>query len=134
MQYIGIGEFGNIYISEDGNTKNAIVFLLNKESGEVRGALFHPNIGDISLVYGNDNAGLKKIKDKHPEVIDNLQEIIELMQIQKESENRIKLYSERFFAVVSKDFCGVKRDAWLLTAFEKKNSVSNNRMDTVETP
>ena len=34
---------------------------------------------------------------------------------------------------LSKDYYGKKRDAWLLTDFEKKNSASDNTMDTAGT-
>lgn len=55
------------------------------------------------------------------------------MEIVSESDNRIKLESDGYYAVISKDYFGKKRDAWLLTAFEKKNSASDNAMDTVGT-
>lgn len=49
------------------------------------------------------------------------------------SGNRIKLDSPTHFAVVSKEIFGTPRDKWLLTAYEKKNSASDNTMDTVGT-
>lgn len=55
------------------------------------------------------------------------------MEIVSESDNRIKLESDGYYAVISKDYFGKKGDAWLLTAFEKKNSASDNTMDTVGT-
>ena len=41
--------------------------------------------------------------------------------------------SDTHFAVVSRDYLGNDRSPWLLTAFEKKNSVLDNTMDTGET-
>ena len=128
-----IGEFGPIYEQFRGKPKEAVKFLMKKKTGEAVGALNHKDIGDISIVYGNDKAGLKKIAVKHPEVLDILQDILDEATIVQQSENRIKLESDRYFAVISKDYLGKPRDPWLLTSFEKKNSVPDNTMDTDET-
>ena len=128
-----VGPFGRIYRQFKGKAKEAIQFLLGKKEGEAVGALSHPEIGDISLVWGNSKAGLEKIASKHPEVLDNLQEIINDMKVVSTSENRIKLESDTHFAVVSREYLGKPRDQWLLTAYEKKNSAFGNTMDTGET-
>ncbi len=131
---IGSGVFGDIYDQFKGRAKAAIDFLMRKKSGEAVGALHHKDIGYIDLVWGDAKAGLQKIMDKHPEVIDNLQDIIDNMKIAQTSDNRIKLESATHFAVVSRDWLGEKRTPWLLTAYEKKeSSVTNNRMDTADT-
>ncbi len=132
-QPIGKGAFGNIYDQFKGKAKTAIDFLRKIKSGEAIGALHHKDIGDISLIWGNKKAGLEKILAKHPEVVDKLQTIIDEMDVVSESDNRIKLESPTHFAVVSKEYEGQPRDKWLLTAYEKKNSVSDNTMDTDET-
>lgn len=130
------GQFGKIFRQFVGKTKEAIDFLLKQKTGEAIGALSHKDIGEISLVYGNDKAGLKKIAEKHPEVLEDLQGIIDGMEIVKQSDNRIKLESDTHFAVVSRDYEGTPRTPWLLSAFEKKgkeNSAPDNTMDTGET-
>lgn len=135
VKSVGNGPFGNIYDQFKGKVKEAIEFLKNKKSGEALGALHHKDIGDISLVWGNKSAGLEKILNKHPEVIDDLQEILDGMSIIQESDNRIKLESATHFAVVSKEFNGEPREKWLLTAFEKKEkSASGGSMDIVPKP
>ncbi|MGM9859858.1 MAG: hypothetical protein ACI31C_03790, partial [Muribaculaceae bacterium] len=128
---IGEGEFGPIFDQFKGDAKNAIALLKLLESGEVSGALHHKDVGDIDLVWGNDKAGLAKIINKHPEVLNDLQSIIDNMQVIKESDNRIKLESDTHFAVISKEFKGTPRGKWLLTAFEKKETSepANSRMD-----
>lgn len=128
-----ISEFGPIYEQFRGKPKEAVEFLMEKKTGEAVGALNHKDIGDISIVYGNEKAGLKKIAVKHPEVLDILQDILDEATIVQQSENRIKLESGRYFAVISKDYLGKPRAPWLLTSFEKKNSVPDNTMDTGET-
>ena len=119
---IGKGVFGNIYDQFKGKAKSAINFLRKIKSGEAVGALHHNEVGDISLVWGNDKAGLKKILRKHPEVVGNLQEILNDMHIAVSSENRIVLESNTHKAVVSKMLGEEKTPLWLLTAYEKKNA------------
>lgn len=128
------GAFGTIYTQFKGKAKEAIAFLLEKKEGEAVGALHHKDIGDIDLVWGNEKAGLQKIAKKHPEVLDNLQEIIGGMHVVSESPNRIKLESATHFAVVSKEFLGKERGKWLLTAYEKKKDVSGGSIDIAPEP
>ena len=125
------GAFGTIYTQFKGKAKEAIYWLKSKKEGEAAGALHHHSIGDISLVWGDEKTGLAKIVKKHPEVLDNLQDIIDGMEIVQESDNRIKLESDTHFAVVSKEYKGEPREKWLLTAYEKKETSepANSRMD-----
>lgn len=119
---IGTGIFGNIYDQFKGKVKEAIGFLLGRKEGVAKGALHHKDVGDIDLWYGNDGAGLKKIAEKHPEVLQDLQGIIDDMHIKEATDNRIILESDTHKAVVSKDWYGKKADNWLLTAYEKKDA------------
>ena len=128
---VGVGAFGNIYNQFRGKAKAAIEFLKKLGSGEATAALHHHTIGDISLVWGDKKTGLDKILRKHPEVVDNLQSIIDSMEVVQESDNRIKLESPTHFAVVSKEYKGELREQWLLTAYEKRESLENGKsMDT----
>lgn len=128
---VGVGAFGNIYNQFRGKAKAAIEFLKKLGSGEATAALHHHTIGDISLVWGDKKIGLDKILRKHPEVVDNLQSIIDSMEVVQESDNRIKLESPTHFAVVSKEYKGEPREQWLLTAYEKRESLENDKsMDT----
>ena len=128
---VSVGAFGNIYNQFRGKAKAAIEFLKKLGSGEATAALHHHTIGDISLVWGDKKTGLDKILRKHPEVVDNLQSIIDSMEVVQESDNRIKLESSTHFAVVSKEYKGEPREQWLLTAYEKRESLENDKsMDT----
>lgn len=128
---VGVGVFGNVYNQFRGKAKAAIQFLKKLGSGEATAALHHHTIGDISLVWGDRKTGLDKILRKHPEVVDNLQSIIDSMEVVQESDNRIKLESPTHFAVVSKEYKGEPREQWLLTAYEKRESLENGKsMDT----
>ncbi len=135
---IGYGAFGAIYDQFKGKAKEAIAFLKSKKSGDALGALHHKDIGDIDLVWGNegtgksDGFGLAKLVKYHPEVVDDLQEVLNDMRITSRSDNRINLESGSHQASVRLDWDS-ERKTWLLTAFEKKNSVSTNTTDTVGT-
>ncbi|MBQ9476025.1 MAG: hypothetical protein IJU69_07265, partial [Bacteroidales bacterium] len=132
------GPFGQIFRQFVGNAKEAINHLMKVKSGEAIGALSHPEIGPIDLVWGDagtsnsDGYGLAKLVKFHPEAVENLQEILNDMSIVKRSDNRIHLESEKYKAVVRLTW-DAKRKTWLLTAFEKKNSALDNTTDTGET-
>ena len=135
---IGIGDFGPIYNQFVGKPQEAIEFLINKKGGEATGALSHPEIGPIDLVWGyegtgdSDGYGLSKLLKFHPEVLNDLQGILNEMHITYKSDNRIRLESERYQAGVRLTWNNESK-TWLLTAFEKQNSVLDNTTDTAET-
>ena len=132
------GAFGPIYTQFKGKAKEAIAFLLEKKDGEAIAALHHKDIGDIDLVWGkegtgkSDGYGLAKLAKYHPEVLDNLQEIMDDMVVTNRSENRVQLESETHQASVRLTWDNEKKN-WLLTAFEKKNSALDNTTDTGKT-
>lgn len=135
---IGVGAFGNIYNQFRGNAKAAIEFLKKVRGGEAVGALHHKDIGDIDLVWGkegtghSDGYGLSKLVKYHPEVLDNLQEILNDMRVVSSSKNRVNLESETHKAGVRLTWDG-ERKSWLLTAFKKETSASDKRTDTAAT-
>ena len=117
---VGTGIFGNIYNQFKGKAKAAINFLKRIKGGEAVAALHHKEIGDISLVWGNEEMGLGHILTKHPHAVDDLQNAIDGMHVVQSSDNRIILESETHKAVVSNDWYGKPTGQWLLTAYEKK--------------
>ncbi len=134
---IGKGEFGNIYDQFKGKTKEAIEFLKERKEGEVLEALYHKDVGYIDLIWGkegtakSDGYGISKLIKYHPEVVDNLQKIINDMHITQKTDNRIQLENDKYKASVRLTWNN-KRKTCLLTAFQK-NSVSDNTTDTGET-
>lgn len=135
---VGVGAFGNIYNQFRGKAKAAIEFLKRVRGGEAIGALHHKDIGDIDLVWGkegtghSDGYGLSKLVKYHPEVLDNLQEILNDMRVVSSSKNRVNLESETHKAGVRLTWDG-ERKSWLLTAFKKETSASDKRTDTAAT-
>lgn len=138
-QPIGKGMFGNIYDQFKGKPNEAIKFLSEKKDGEAVGALHHKDIGDIDLVWGkegsghSDGYGLAKLVKYHPEVLHNLQEILDDMHVTKRTANRVQLESDTHQATVRLTW-NDKEKKWLLTAFEKESSAIDNTTDTAETP
>lgn len=138
IKSVGVGAFGNIYNQFRGKAKAAIEFLKKVRGGEAVGALYHKDIGDIDLVWGkegtghSDGYGLSKLVKYHPEVLDNLQEILNDMRVVSSSKNRVNLESETHKAGVRLTWDG-ERKSWLLTAFKKETSASDKRTDTAAT-
>ncbi|MGI5085835.1 hypothetical protein [Treponema putidum] len=121
-----------------GKTSEAISFLLKHKEGEAKNALYHKDIGYIDIVYGKEGTaksggyGLAKIAKFHPEVLDNLQEIISSMMIVGKTKNRIQLESKKHKASIRLEWNGESKK-WLLTAFEKESDVSDSRTDIAGT-
>ena len=135
---ISKGIFGNIYNQFKGKAKEAVDFLMKKKDGEAIGALHHKDIGDIDLVWGkegtakSDGFGLAKLAKYHPEVLSNLQEVLDDMIVTKRTDNRVQLESAKYQAAVRLTW-DEKKKTWLLTMFEKKNSALSNTTDTDKT-
>ncbi|EPR9468846.1 PBECR2 nuclease fold domain-containing protein [Campylobacter upsaliensis] len=131
-------EFGTNYAEFYKDGKGAVEKLLAEKQGQVAGAFYKEGLGEIDLVWGeagsgkSDGFGLAKIVKYHPEVIDKLDDIIANTSIVKESDNRYHLENENYKLAIRKDFEGEKTN-WLLTAFEKKDSIARRRTDLPST-
>lgn len=131
------GPFGPMLTEFKGDTQGAIAKLTEMKSGEAIGALHHPDIGDIDLVWGeegknaHDGFGLSKLVRWHPEVLGDLQNIVASMQVVKRSENRAMLESAEHKGGVRLQWDGVRKH-WLLTAFRKDEAKGGDvpRTDT----
>lgn len=130
------GPFGPVLTDFKGDTQGAIAKLKEMKSGEAIGALHHPDIGDIDLVWGqegtgaSDGYGLAKLAKYHPEVLDDLQGIISAMKVTTRSENRVNLESEDHRAGVRLTWDNQAKH-WLMTAFQKKGGGGDaTRTDT----
>lgn len=141
-----IEDFGTNYAEFYHDGKGAIAKLLlesqdfaksGKEgtfSGQVAGAFWRKDLGDITLVWGqegtgkSDGFGLSKIAKYHPEVLENLSELIQTLPIKKETPNRYQLENDNYKIAIRKDFEGNK-ESWVLTAFEKDESIARRRTD-----
>lgn len=101
--------------------------LIEAQSGEIPRALHHPEVGAIDVIWGDydpvkkSGLGLSKIVQKHPEVLENLPQIISGLNVETRSANRIRLSSPTHKAVVRLDYDGQDKK-WLMTAFEINRS------------
>lgn len=124
---IGQGPHGPILdrVAYQGRWRDAVARLQDLQDGEIPGALFHPEVGEIDVVWGvpesrrKRGAGLVKILDKHPEVVADLPAIVNQLDVVKRTENRMQLENERYKAAVRLEYDGEQK-TWLLTAFEKR--------------
>ncbi|MCI5632253.1 hypothetical protein, partial [Helicobacter sp.] len=129
-----IKEFGENYPQFYHKGSEAIEHLLQKRSGQVQGAFYREDLGDITLIWGNegtgksDGYGLSKIAKYHPEVLEKLEDLVTNLPIIKETPNRYQLENENYKIAIRKDFEG-QNENWILTAFEKKESIARRRTD-----
>ena len=128
--------FGPVWRDLVHDEKGAVERLSHFKTGEVIAALHHPDVGDVDLVWGQEGTsksngyGLAKILKYHPEVADDLQNILSGMKVKERSENRVNLESENHKAGIRLEWDG-KEKQWLLTAFEK-GSGDKTRTDTLD--
>ncbi|MGG7049270.1 hypothetical protein U5B16_09540, partial [Campylobacter sp. M4] len=112
----------------------AVNKLLTEKQGQVAGAFWRDEIGDITLHWGDvgsgksDGSGLAKIVKFHPEVLNNLDELVQTLPIKKETQRRYQLENENYKVGIRKDFNGDNQN-WVLTAFEKKDSIARRTTD-----
>jgi len=124
-----IGAFGVILEDYRGDAEGAITALMKLKEGEARAVLHHKDVGDIDLVWGEegtgksdgDGYGLAKLVKYHPEVVENLQNILDDMKVVMRSDNRIRLESDKYKAVVRLEYNNEAKN-WLLTAYEKRGA------------
>ena len=60
---VGSGVFGNIYNQFKGKVKEAFDFLMKHKGGDLLGVFHRKDVGDIDLVWGDENAGKNDFED-----------------------------------------------------------------------
>ncbi len=118
---IGSGSFGIMYSGI--KDEEAIVFLLEKRSGEVIGAISRIGFSDIDLIYGvegNNGYGLAHIEEQHPGFAILIPEIIKNGSPIYQSKDRVlfihTLDNKKRIAVVRLDWNGEQKH-WVVTSF-----------------
>lgn len=118
------GPFGPVLRGFARDAKGAVAKLREMQAGEALGALHHPAVGDIDLVWGeegtgsSDGYGLAKIIKYHPEVVDDLQGALDHMIEVSRTANRVQLESADHRAGVRLEWDEYAK-TWLLTAFRQ---------------
>jgi hypothetical protein len=120
---VDLGPRGPVYHAYRGKPAEAISFLQRAKKGTVPGAFYNPEVGEIDLPWGNREAGLRHIIDKHVRgqkdlKLADLPEQMANMKVLKRETDRVLLGSSTHRGVVRLDF-NAETNRWLLTAFEK---------------
>ncbi|MDL0104322.1 hypothetical protein NYG89_08675, partial [Campylobacter felis] len=134
-----IKEFGTNYAEFYRDGKGAIKKLIReaeafKENGEkgeykgqVAGAFYKEGLGDIDVVWGDENFGLRHIIEKHggefEDIALQLSEAMENGVLKKQNEVRSRIEYGNFVIGLSGEFKGEKR-AFIITAFNRKGKSS----------
>lgn len=128
-------EFGRNYPQYYHKPQEAIAKLLETKEGQVAGAFYKEGLGDIDLVWGNENLGLQKIIDKHLDdfkvwgegeegVIKGLDDIVSNGKVISENGvDTIWLRKDGHYYIVglSEGWKGQGSNKWIITSYEKKN-------------
>ena len=135
-----IKEFGTNYAEHYHSGESAIAKLLNEKQGQVSGAFHRKELGDIDLVWGDSNFGLKHILERRKqdfiekgfseaeaeqkalEFVKSLPDIIENGVVEKRI-NRAFIDTQDKRALIALDFNGVEKK-WVITAYNKDDALS----------
>ena len=115
-----------------GKGQAAIQKLRQEKNGYIKGAFHRSDIGDIALVWGNDDVGLKHIIKRREEqgidvdlFLEDIDEVIEKGNIQKSQETgNFEIWHNKKMAVISPEFKG-NQLMFLLTAFKSRKQKTN---------
>lgn len=126
-QPIGKGVFGNIYDQFKGKVKAAFDFLMKYKSGDLLGVFHRDEVGDIDLVWGNENGGLSHIITKHvgegkdfetpKKAIEKIEEVLKDGEVIPNGQMRYVVSKDGYRVAIRKDFDGEKKN-WVVTAID----------------
>uniref|UniRef100_UPI0014854E61 putative barnase/colicin E5 family endoribonuclease n=1 Tax=Campylobacter aviculae TaxID=2510190 RepID=UPI0014854E61 len=121
-----IKEFGDNYAEyyHDGN--GALQKLLIEKQGQVAGAFYRKELGDVDLVWGevtdkikHKGYGLSHIIDKHPELdLKLVSEIIKNGKLIKDNKGRIRIQFDNKVVGIKDNWKGDKTNTWIVTSYE----------------
>jgi hypothetical protein len=101
-----------------------VSLLLKVKTGQVNGALTHPDLGAINLIWGDRKSGLAHILTKHSDDLADLnafEAAFVAAKLQPESKGNVAVLSDgAYFFDVRKDWMG-QPNSWLLTGFRANN-------------
>ncbi|WP_107770090.1 hypothetical protein [Campylobacter concisus] len=138
---VPIKDFGENYAEFYHNGEGAVQKLLAEKQGQVAGAFYRKELGDIDLVWGKvwqdqkgtlQGYGLAKIKAKHPEITaKNLDDVIKNGQTKIRQNEAIQIEKDGYKVVLKNNWMGEKTpNKWIVTAYEKERKVSSISSDT----
>ena len=122
-----IKEFGENYAEFYHNGEGAIQKILKEGKGQVTGAFYREDIGDVTLPWGEvfrrgekiKGYGVAKIIEKHgKEILNKLPKIFETGNLIKQNDVHYRIESGDYVVGLSSEFKGEKHN-FVLTAFER---------------
>lgn len=141
---IETGDFGPIYRQFKGKVKEAFDFLINHKEGDLLAVFHREGFGDIDLVWGNDNGGLKHILLKHigdeksfvnvEDAACKIKEIIESGKTAFENIDKAVFQIGNKIVTVRKNFRKngkkIADKNWVLTAYDEKTADGGSAITT----
>lgn len=118
-------EFGPVYTGLD--TQAAIDRLMDEQTGEA--IVSRDGLGDVSLVYGNNTAGLKHIATRRgDDILSRLPDLLQNGNIytKEGQEGRVFIGTDRDEAVLRLDWNGGAK-TWLVSAYEKYPNLTDGK-------
>ncbi|MCR2121445.1 hypothetical protein CUPS3783_09595, partial [Campylobacter upsaliensis] len=118
-------EFGENFEGFKG--KEAVLKLLEEKRGQIKGAFYKEGLGDIDLVWGDENFGLRHIleqrakqwgEEKALKFISHLSENIEKGQIVELEKGRVGIKTDLTTIILDKK----ENNNFVLTAFRDRNN------------
>lgn len=132
---VAFSPFGSVYESFRGRPREAFWFLIDRQEGDLRGVFSRSETGDIDLVWGDEDCGVRHILVKHindrdfstvSEMIEAITDIVCHGAIAMSSPDKAVLQKDGFVAAIRKNYRmnGKKPEAknWILTAYSKESS------------
>ncbi|ENB4013773.1 hypothetical protein ABHN87_000124, partial [Campylobacter upsaliensis] len=120
-------EFGTNYAEFYRDGKGAVEKLLAEKQGQVAGAFYKEGLGEIDLVWGDENFGLRHIIDKHGDEFEDiaaeLDEIIAKGVLEK-GEHRYFIKHNDYKGMIALDYKGKESNAWILTLYKDKSALN----------
>ncbi|MDE7174324.1 MAG: hypothetical protein K2N70_08295, partial [Helicobacter sp.] len=130
-----ITEFGTNYAEFYHSGTSAIQKVMNEQQGQVAGAFYRKELGDITIAWGDSNFGLQHILERRTadfgeqkalDIVNEIPNIIEHGKIYRESNNKIELITDKYTLVL-----GLRDDKKLIvTAF--RDSRNKKRLETTQ--
>ena len=131
-------EFGRNYPQYYHKPQEAIAHLLETKEGQVAGAFYKEELGDIDVVWGDSHFGLQHIlerrtqdfikeglseaeaKAKAREFVESIPKIIESGKVVKDDKGRLRIEFDNFIVGIKDNWKGKPTNKWIVTSYAKK--------------
>ena len=122
---IGTSDWGAVYNWQYRTPQEGADFLMQAQSGYLRGVFHSEKLGDVDMTWGHYGAGLLKMIEKHiirysdfdnvEELVSTLDNLISNYEPKQNNQGRWEFTDGEYIAVVATDENG----QWVLTSYDK---------------